>query len=277
MPVSKIYAEDVVGGAVTSVLGTTIVAVAQQYGTPSAEFYLFIAAILFLVFYLVKFLTRWLYFYFLSGLREACGLFLEIYVAERGKQSTVVVAPMVVYFDVREDALAITGHAFRLNKTQFESYANWHSLVTYVKPHKDDFGVFYLHDGELVGETPDEIPGTTFCRLPKRSAMRCRRGYFCDLVQINRSLNEDRTNENSSFGANYFEIVRAPVDLEMQFLKRVTGLVKRSACLLKIASPQENAYRQFIELNGISVILDASVERGPIMQLAQKIAKAHTA
>jgi hypothetical protein len=280
MSLGKLYAEDVVGGAITSFVGTAIIAFAQQHQPLNLETFLLVAILLFGVFYLVKFLTRWLFFVFMSGLREACGVFIEIYVTEKHGHRIVVIAPMVVYFDARADMLAITGHAFEivsLAKAQFESYANWQSIVTHHKRHKDDIGVFYLHDGDLVGEAANEIPGTTYCRLPKPTAKRFRQGYFCDLVQVNRSLDEERDNETEFFLASYFEVIRASAEMERAFHNLISRRIERLMCHLKLASPREDAYAMFVKRYGGELITSESVERGPIMRKAKDIVVKGTA
>jgi hypothetical protein len=279
MAMGKVYAEDIVGGAIVSIVGAGVVAASKNLPS-SIEIITSVALVLFGVFFAVKFVTRWVFFLVLSGLREACGLFVEMYIVEKTGSRALVVAPMVVYFDVGADSLSITGHAFKRTTSAqkpFESYAHWQSLAVHNLIHKNEFEIFYLHDGELVGAGPNEVPGTTSCKLPRPTVAHCRHGYFCDLVQVNRSLEGRNGGEGAHFPAAYFEIFRAPPELEKQFYALISRRIEWIMCSLGLASPREDVFARFIDSHGETLISNEALEPGPIMREAKKMAKAKKA
>ncbi len=274
MHLIRMYAEDVIGGAITTIIGTAIVWLVSSYGTLTLDVLYVVAPVLFFAFFLIKFLTRWASFVFMTGLREARGLFIEIYIVEKNARRCVIIAPMVVYFDVWRDSLAIAGQAFERMETKtpnFKLHAHWHSLCIHPIVHKDDFHISYLHDGELVGEKPDEIPGTTACKLPRSSAMHCRRGYFCDLVQVNNALDDANGTGPDYFSASYFEVIRAPRNLEQEFFNGIIRRWERWACRLRLMSPREDTFTSFVNGYGDAVLANNPNAQGPIMQEAKMI------
>jgi hypothetical protein len=198
-------------------------------------------------------------------------LFIEVYILVDGGERSVIVAPILVYFNIVDDALEAHGHAFRIsaNDKTFRCHANWHSLRLLHDPHKEYDSLFYLNEGEMVNKAGQKIPGASYCRLPKPTALRSRAGYFCDLGPANKSSEADG-NHNAQVPVTYFEIVRASDDLCAEFLNVIKPAFNRFMCRHRLSCPGEFAFAKFVDNHGLSVVTGVTKESGPIINRAAR-------
>lgn len=203
---------------------------------------------------------------------------MEVYVIsdEQGAE-TAVAALFVVYFDVRRDSLGITGHAFRLKtrpEISCQPHADWNSLAIHEdKNDQDGFSLSYLHDGRLIGDKRDDVPGTTLIRLPRYSTRRALSGYFSDFVEVVRSLDSDPSGTRPFFGVTYFEVIRLSNDMKKQFSKALNGWLSRLRFRLVLSAGNVDAYSMLVRVQGPAIIANLEIEGGPVLRKVRELLK----
>jgi hypothetical protein len=283
--------KEVVAGLITTLLGALILLLIPKSITLQSEYsFLLVAALLFFLFRITKFATAYMSFLF-DKARKCCWLYLEIYITtDQRNRVFVVVAPFVVFYNWKRDSLSVCGYAFKLlppqqrtkstskprkstsksqNIFKCRRHANWNSLVIHKKKeNQDEHSLVYLHDGKLVGERRDDVPGTTSLTLPIESPTNVCSGYFSDFIAVDRALDEAQLRLGSSFDVMYFDVYRASDEMRRYFIKKIRGPIRRLLFRMKLSPGTFDAFSNLIKTYNADLVLDDEID-GPIVRKAK--------
>jgi hypothetical protein len=270
----KKFYEELIGGAITASLGTLIIYYVQQLETITVEILAASVFALFAAYWIVKFITRYINF-FVSRVFRFCGLYIETYIAsnDAGKRF-VVIAPFVLFFDLKANLLAIEGAAFEVsNDNTIRSHAEWWSKVVHAgTPSYDEMEIYSIHDGQQFGKPKDEIPGITYSIIPREHGSRYRSGYFCDLKPINRAIpNDNMSSIHVEFRATYFETIRATYEQHDELVGFLRSRIRRLIFLLRLGGTDTHALQLFVEKYQSNLIVGIPNEAGPILREATSL------
>lgn len=191
---------------------------------------------------------KYVWFVVAGDEKPACGLYIEAYFTNKDGKAQPVISLIVVYFDVRTEQLKIKGHAFvqgEGDKPKFTRHASWLSKALYYEPNKDDFDIFYIHEGSVVN-LEKRIRGTTTFDLPVGKI--ARQGSFCDLKAVQPDLHQPLRKDDvpTLFAATHFNIIRASNEVERIFYGKIGGFWARRAYRRMLSYPREEAFNDFI-------------------------------